>query len=324
MFLLLAVALLLQSPAPAPPAADPPQELAPGWFLIRGVPMPGRGPDGNTIIIDAPDGLIVVDTGRHTEHSDKILAFAKERKRPIAAIVNTHWHLDHSSGNRRIKAAFPDAKVYTTTAIDRVIAPGGFLARNLEDVRKQIDSVTNAVQKDEMQIFLATMDDRGSLRPDVPLTKSGEVQLAGKRIDMRVTDKAVSDADAWIYDASTKLAVIGDLVTVPVPYFETACPDRWKAALDEVWATAFETAVPGHGRPLTRPQFDAYRQTLPKFVACARTDRLAAECSSVWVEGTAMLIGDDPARRQAVAQNMDYYVGYLRKGGGKAPDCLAQ
>ena len=323
MIVLLALALLLQSPA-APPAADPPQELAPGWFLIRGVAMPGRGPDGNTVIIDAPGGLIVVDTGRHVEHSDKILAFAAERKRPVAAIVNTHWHLDHSSGNRRIKAAFPNAKVYTTPAVDRVLAPGGFLARNLDEVKKQVDAVTNAVQKEEMQIFIATMDARDSLRPDVALTKSGAVQLAGKTIDMRVTDKAVSDADAWIYDASTKIAVIGDLVTVPVPYFETACPDRWSAALDQVWATPFETAVPGHGRPLTRAQFDAYRQTLPKFVACVRTDRPAAECGTIWVEGAATLIGDDPARRQGVAQNMDYYVGYLRNGGGKAPDCLAR
>src|SRR5690242_9914942 len=100
--LFLLFGLLFQAPAPP---AEPPQELAPGWYLIRGIPPPGGGPDGNTIIIDAPDGLIVVDTGRHIQHSDKILAFAKEHKRPIAAIVNTHWHLDHSSGNRRIKAA---------------------------------------------------------------------------------------------------------------------------------------------------------------------------------------------------------------------------
>jgi glyoxylase-like metal-dependent hydrolase (beta-lactamase superfamily II) len=60
-------------------------------------------------------------------HSDAILAFATEKKRPIAAIINTHWQLDHPSGNGGVKAAHPQARVYTTSAIDKD-PPGGFLA----------------------------------------------------------------------------------------------------------------------------------------------------------------------------------------------------
>jgi len=322
MFLLMLFALLMQAPATIPPEA--PAEVAPGTFLIRGVSMPGRGPDGNTIIIDAPDGLIVVDTGRHKSHSDAILAFARERKRPVVAIVNTHWHLDHSSGNGRLKAEFPKARLYTTTAIDGVLADGGFLARNLVGAKKMLESVTDPVQRDEIQIFIATMDAQKDLRPDVPLTKSQSMNLAGRPLDVHVTDKAVSDADVWLFDQATKLAVIGDLVTVPVPYFETACPDRWKASLDDVWATPFETAIPGHGRPMTRAQFDVYRQSFGPFVSCVRSDAPASQCSAGWVNGIASLIGDDPNRRKAVADNMDYYVGYLRNNGGKAPDCKAK
>jgi glyoxylase-like metal-dependent hydrolase (beta-lactamase superfamily II) len=92
--------------ATAPNSAPPPEELAPGIDLLPGAMLPGRGPDGNTVVFDAPEGLIVIDTGRHTWHSDGILAFAAKRGRPVAAIVNTHWHLDHSSGNGRIKAAW--------------------------------------------------------------------------------------------------------------------------------------------------------------------------------------------------------------------------
>ena len=316
-------AWLVQAPATSP-APEAPIEIAPGIHLIRGAVVPGRGPDGNTILIDAPDGLIVVDTGRHTYHSDAILAFARDRKRPIAAIVNTHWHLDHSSGNIRLKAAYPKARVYTTTAIDRALAPGGFLARNLETTKQNVPSTTDAIRKEEMEIFIKTMEVRDHLRPDVPLTKSASMPLAGKMLDVRVTDKAVSDADAWLYDTSTRVAVIGDLVTVPVPYFETACPDRWRATLDEVWATSFETAIPGHGRPMTRPQFDAYRQSFGAFVACARSDAPASQCGTAWADGIGILLGDDPARRRNVAQGIEYYVGYLRNNGGKAPDCQAQ
>src|SRR6478609_12035607 len=91
------VAFMLQGAALLPPEAA--TEVAPNTWLIRPVPMPGRGPDGNTIIIDTPDGLIVVDTGRHSSQSDAILGFARDHQRPIVTIVNTHWHLDHASGN---------------------------------------------------------------------------------------------------------------------------------------------------------------------------------------------------------------------------------
>ena len=322
--MLLFLAMLFQAPAPAMPAPSAPVEIAPGLHLIRTMPMPGRGPDGNTVIIDAPDGLIVIDTGRHKELTDAILAFATQRQRPIAAIVNTHWHLDHASGNGRLKAAYPKARVYTTTAVDKVLAPGGFLARNLEGAKKQLAEVTDAVRRDEIQIFMATMDARTELRPDEAVTKSGHMSLAGKSLDVRVTDQAVTDADVWLFDSASRVAVIGDLVTMPVPYFETACPDRWRASLDEVWATPFQTAVPGHGPPLTREQFDVYRKSLTEFIACVRSEQPASACGRAWVESASSLIGDDPARRKAVAANMEYYVGYLRPNGGKAPDCLAQ
>jgi glyoxylase-like metal-dependent hydrolase (beta-lactamase superfamily II) len=322
--LLILLATLLQAPAPPMPAPEAPVEIAPGMHLIRAVPAPGRGPDGNTIIIDAPDGLIVVDTGRHSTMTDAILAFAKQKQRPIAVIVNTHWHLDHASGNGRLKAVYPKARLYTTTAIDKVMAPGGFLARNWETAPKMLAETTDPVRREEIQISLATMEAREQLRPDVPLTKSSTMPLAGKSLDVRVTDKAVSDADVWIYDPASRIALIGDLITMPVPYFETACPDRWRASLDEVWATDFQTAIPGHGRPMTREQLDVYRKSLSEFVACVRSDKAPAACGTVWVDSASSIIGDDPARRKAIAANMEYYVGYLRPSGGKAPDCLAQ
>src|SRR5690242_10498528 len=79
-------ALQATAEPPAPPAAPPPQEVARGTTLIPGAILPGLGPDGNTIIFDAPNGLIVVDTGRHVWQSDAILAYAQARHRPVSAI----------------------------------------------------------------------------------------------------------------------------------------------------------------------------------------------------------------------------------------------
>ena len=45
-----------------------------GWHLVPGSFAPGRGPDGNSVFLEAPEGLILVDTGRHPAHREKLLA----------------------------------------------------------------------------------------------------------------------------------------------------------------------------------------------------------------------------------------------------------
>ena len=92
------------------------------FHLIPGAVPLDKGPDGNSIILDAPDGLIVVDTGRHPEHAQAILDYAKERGRPIAAIVNSHWHLDHTTGNWDLRQAYPQVQVYASDALEGALA----------------------------------------------------------------------------------------------------------------------------------------------------------------------------------------------------------
>ncbi len=104
------------------PAAEGPS----GYHIVPGSFEPNRGLEGNSIFLDAPEGLILIDTGRHPAHRDRLLAYARERRRPIVAIVNTHWHLDHSTGNAEIRAAYPGAPLYATRAVEGALV-GFFL-----------------------------------------------------------------------------------------------------------------------------------------------------------------------------------------------------
>lgn len=303
------------------PQAPPPREIAEGVTFIPGAILPGRGPDGNTVVFDAPDGLIVVDTGRHAWHSDAILSYAAARQRPIAAIFNTHWHLDHTSGNRRLKAIFPDAPVYTTRAVEGAIAPGGFLVRNLDRARARAAAAdTPALEREETEIYLATMEQAESLRPDIAVERSQRMRIASRPLDVRVTDGAVSAADLWLYDRRSRVVVLGDLVTFPSPFFESACPDAWRAELNAVWATPFRIAIPGHGEPMNRDQFNVYRIAFGAFIDCVNSETEAAQCANGWVTGVAQFLADEAAQNGARAY-ANYYVGFLREAGGTSPDC---
>ena len=133
----------------------------------------------------------------------------------------------------------------------------------------------------------------------------------------------MTDADLWLYDEATGVAVIGDLVTLPAPFFETACPARWQAALDEVWATSFRVAVPGHGPTMSRAEFDTYRRAFGSFRACVGSENAASACAANWTKDLGTLLTTDGDRRQAT-EYASYYVDFLRKSGGTSPDCQAK
>jgi len=120
------------------------------------------------------------------------------------------------------------------------------------------------------------------------------------------------------------VAVIGDLVTLPAPFFETACPAQWRKALDAVWDTPFTLAIPGHGEPLTRAGFDAYRASFNAFMDCVEGSSGEAQCAAAWADGIVPLVGSDDGVRQKSRQYAEYYVGMLRENGGKSADCLSR
>lgn len=288
--------------------------LPSGVTLVSGTFEAGRQPDGNSVVIDAPAGAIVVDTGRHRRHTQAVLDAARRTGKPVAAIVNTHWHLDHVSGNPVLKSAFPAAPVYASGAIDEALT--GFLARSAAEARKALASgKLDPVTAEEIEGDLATVATGDKLRPDVRVETSGPLSLAGRRVEVRLATDAATQGDVWLYDPATRVAIVGDLVTLPAPFLDTACPTGWLKALEAVSATPFTTLVPGHGPVMDRPMFDRYRAGFAALVDCAVSTRPAAACADAWSPAASQV---DPATDPARARRMAaYYVGeVLRAPGG--------
>lgn len=309
---LLALVLVGCATNPKVEYAEMPRTYAHGiggaTFLVGGGFDPFRQPDGNSLILYGPEGAFVIDTGRHAEHLTAIKQGMSGIGMTPVAIVNTHWHLDHVSGNPALKAAFPEVKVYGTSAIDGALT--GFLAVNAEASRRALaDGTLPATARADVEGDLATIARGAELRPDVIVDEPRDMAIAGRPLSLRIARHAVTEHDLWIYDAAEKRAIVGDLVTVPVPFLDTACPEGWLKALDDVAASGAEQIIPGHGPIMTMTDFNRWRFAFADFIACTKGKGALETCSAGWLAGAAPWIGRDTARAKVMA---DYYGELVR------------
>ena len=310
------------------PATSPPRRAAGARDRARHLPAAGRDAARPRPRRQHRRRRRPVRTGRRRHRAPSVAQRRHPRVRaraeqPIAAIVNTHWHLDHSSGNRRVKAAHPAAKVYTTRAIDRALAPADSSTRNLAARASGRPIEGAATAREETELFFATMEALDSLRPDVPVdSRRADARrtpafgprrrrcghrrrpVALRREDRRCGDRRPRDAAG---------AVLRDRVPGTVA-------DRARRGVGD--------AVP-HRRPRTWRADDArrLRHLSPGVRRVPRLRRRAtappATCAAGWTKDVGPLLETDADRTQAT-EYATYYVEFLRKNGGASPDCRAK
>lgn len=288
--------------APLPLAAQEPYVLQPGHMDLE------IGPDGNTVIFDAPEGLVVVDSGRHRAHVQAILDHAVATVRPVAALVNSHWHLDHTTGNRDILAAYPQARLVASGAAAQAIE--GFLARSLATARERLaDPATPADQRTRIERGVAAMEDRAAMVPADPVLVDGTQVLGGREFAVHIAPAAATEADLWLVATDEQVAVVGDLVVAPVPFFDTGCEEGWKSALAAIDAAQWTTLIPGHGAVMTRSDFKRWREAFTTWLDCAASQTPAAHCAEGWLRDAAGFYTE--AEREGVRYLAEAYVAEL-------------
>jgi len=291
--------------------ADAATLIAPETYLIEGEATPNRQPDGNSIVIVAPRGLIVFDTGRHREHAQAILDFARAQEKPIAAIINSHWHLDHVGGNPLLRAAFPDIVVYASSAIDA--ARAGFLTDYRAQLVKQLAEAAGKPQSQaSIRAEMALIDQGAALGPTEVIKKSASIVIAGRPLQLHLETHAVTAGDAWGFDPQTRVLLAGDLVTLPAPFFESACPARWRTSLDHLGRARFDWLVPGHGKPMQRPAFTRYARAFANLLDCASSEATKNTCIDGWVDDASVLLSDSKDVSYARTLIGYYLDNYLR------------
>ena len=130
--------------------------------------------------------------------------------------------------------------------------------------------------------------------------------IAGRRLAVHLAKFAATEGDVWIYDPATHVAIVGDLVVDIVPFMDTACAMGWSKALGEVAQVPFRILIPGHGSPMTKPQFLQWRTAYDNFVGCGQTTKPEQECVDGWMRDAGQFI--DRGHRDYAAKAARYYI----------------
>ena len=193
LFALLGAALAQDTVAPSH-AADI-VTLAQGVHWLPGRFERGRQPDGNSLLLEGRDGIVVFDSGRHVEHTMALVEWARGKGRPIVAVVNSHWHLDHIGGNALLRREYPQLEAHGSAAIS--IALSTTMQRMAADMRAMLtDKATSAATRRMVQIDLALLEHSDALVPDQLLDGAPHDRpIGGRELRVGVERGAVSGGD---------------------------------------------------------------------------------------------------------------------------------
>jgi glyoxylase-like metal-dependent hydrolase (beta-lactamase superfamily II) len=190
---------------------------------------------GNVGVLATDRGAVVVDTMTFRAQGTKILEAAERiGGGPVQAVVNTHYHRDHTHGNPAFPAGTP------IVATDRTLA-----------YLKKVDG-------DYWQGAAA-----GTL-PNQTFRNEHEMKIADKTIRLIHPGRGHTDGDLVVLFVEDRVLHTGDL------FFNGRYPNidleaggsvrEWVAAIDRVLELDFDKVIPGHGPVTDREGLRAFQK----------------------------------------------------------------
>lgn len=205
-----------------------------------------RGVGGNTSVLRTDQGAVVVDSMTFPMQGRLIRAKVEALTgQPVALLINTHYHLDHTHGN-----------------------PG-------------FDSGTSVVATERTLSHLKVLDtdfwegDAALLLPNDTFSDRKQFQLGNKTVTVIHPGRGHTDGDLIVWFEEDNAVALGDL------FFNRHYPNidleaggsvqAWPATLDNALALNAEVIIPGHGATTDQQGLRDFQRFMAELATLGKT-----------------------------------------------------
>ena len=210
--------------------------------------------DVNVTVVGGERGLLVVDTHGSVAAGRQVVADVRRLGAgEVTAVVNTHWHFDHSFGNGAFREAFGAIPI---TAHEEAVTE---LADGAAGVRQRYADSADDPHREEV---LAT----DVVLPDDTFSSTRVLDLGDRLVELAHPGRGHTAGDLVVRVPDADVLLAGDLVeeSAPPSLGRDSWPMAWPRTLDLVLGllTPDSVVVPGHGAPVDREFVERQRDQL--------------------------------------------------------------
>lgn len=319
------------------------QKVSENVYLIRHEDSPNAVSQGNTTVIIGEKSVLVIDAPFLPSSSRKdIQEIKKITNKPVAYLVNSHYHSDHTFGNTVYRDSFPYISIIAQKngiKMQKLSAqrfPG--LKRNYENIKSKLEAgrdqsgkTLTETQKDSLRKELKRFEEFQNYSytlPNVVFDEELDIDLGNLLVQLRYFGRGNTVGDIVTHVPSLNLVVAGDLIVSPIPYAYLGYPSEWMETLKRISALNPSIIIPGHGNILKGTEYllsvidliqlvvSAVDQQIIKEGHTSRTEKIIKATKVVQAE-----INWDPWRKRfagSLKENIEFFddsiVGGLVRG----------
>jgi len=220
--------------------------------------------NSNAAIFVLSREVLVVDA--HSKPSAAAALLAQIRKevtdKPVRYLVNTHFHGDHTHGDRAYKAANAKVEIIASETTRQLMTQQrDRLKESLDSIPGMIDTFRSRLARattpqdrdwcnEQLRQLAAYQQEMRSYPLELPTTTFADthvIQDSSGEVHLGFHGKAHTAGDIQVFSPSKKVVATGDAVIGFLPNLNDGYPRLWPQTIDSLGEQKFDHIIGGHG-----------------------------------------------------------------------------